>query len=142
MKPYCQNHNNFIESLLPNSSTPECMSTHGLDEYTFIHLLLGSGSKVYFPETKFHKLLAGHLFWEYLETRKDFRDLLFNGKELINGSSKEYNGDSIMNFLTDNLAFYGGYKLQKKLNLTKREFIMIFLLSNLAASKISLFRFG
>lgn len=142
MKSYCQNHNNFFESLLPNSSTPECMSTHGLDEFTFIHLLSGTGSKIYFPETKFYKLLASHLFWEYLETRQDFRDLLFNGKELINGSSKEYNGDSFMNFLTDNIAFYGGYKLQKKINLTKREFIMIFLLSNLAASKISLFRFG
>ena len=47
-----------------------------------------------------------------------------------------------MNFLTDNIAFYVGYKLQKKLDLNKREFIMIFLLSNYLANRISFYRFG
>lgn len=142
MKFYCQNHNNFIESLLPNSSTPECLSTHGLDEYTFVHLLLGTGSKVYFPETKFYKLLAGHLFWEYLETRQDFRDLLFNNNKIANGSNIEYLGDSLMNFFTDNISFYAGYKIQKKLDLNKRDFTIIFILSNFLANRISFYRFS
>ena len=142
MKFYCPNHNNFITSLLPNSSTPECLSHHGLDEYTFIHLLTGVGSNVFFPKTKLKILLAGHLFWEYLETRKDFRDLIFNGKKFINGSSKEYGGDSFMNFMTDNLAFYGGYELQKKLNLDSKEFLVIFLASAYLAGRSSLKRFG
>lgn len=142
MRLFCQNHNNFIKSLLPNSSTPECLSTHGIDEYTFIHLLLGIGSVVYFPKTKFYKLLAFHLIWEYLETRQDFRDFLFNNNKIANGSNNEYLGDSFMNFFTDNVSFYTGYEIQKRINLNKRDFTIIFIISNILANRISLYRFG
>ena len=142
MKFTCKTHTTLLECILPNSSTPNCLSTHGLDEYSFLHLLVGTGANVYFPKTKFNKLLLGHLFWEYLETRKDFRNLLFNGQVETNGSTIKYEGDSFVNFFTDNLAFYLGHKLQKKINLDKKEFILIFILSNYLASKSSLYRFG
>ena len=141
MKLFCQNHNNLIQGLLPNSSTPQCFSTHGLDEFTLLHLLSGTASNVFFPNQKFIKLFAIHVLWEYLETREDFRKFFFK-TDLLNGSTMEYHGDSLLNFITDNLAFYVGYELQKKLNLDKKEIAVVYLLSFYLTGKLSLYRFG
>ena len=105
MKLLCQYHNNFIESLLPNSSTPQCFSTHGLDEFKLLHLIF------FFLNQKFIKLLVAHVLWEYLEITNFFK-VNVSKLAILNGSTNEYNGDSFLNFLTDNLAFYVGYELE------------------------------
>lgn len=142
MKFKCENHS-FIESLFPNSSYPECFSSHFIDEYTFIHFLSGIGSKIYFKNTNFNKLLASHLFWEYLETNEWFRNLIFSTEQLNGSSTIKYEGDSFINFLSDNIVFYLGYSYMKKnKKIKKTHFLLGFIFSNFLASIISQNRFG
>jgi len=149
MKFKCINHT-FTKSLFPNSSTQECFSTHGIDEYTFSHLFAGIGVKIIFPDIKNYTIVAIPIVWEYIET-KDFIKKIFNigsgiGSDILRGSKKDYNGDSIINSISDILFFIIGYNYSNKKKLhkkySKEKTILWYIIISIICGIVSLKRFN
>lgn len=140
MKLFCENHEKLPEAFLPNSSTKECFSTHGLDEFTLLHFISGLIGKKVFPNKKIYLPLSMHLLWEYLETTEVGKKI-FSDNLIINGSRIKYEGDSYMNSTVDNIAFTLGYYLQKKIDLSKKDLTLIYIISYLLVYRSSNKRF-
>jgi hypothetical protein len=136
----CIRHKNLMEAFFPNNSSLHCFSTHGLDEYTFLHLLVGVGAKILFPKISIIILLAMHIFWEYFETTSIMKNV-FRSNKFLNGGTSTYYGDSIINSATDNIAFLIGIFLQKSLQWNIKQFLVVFIISNFIVMYFSSKRF-
>jgi hypothetical protein len=109
MRLKCENHN-IIKSILPSASTKKCMSSHVLDEYSISHIHWGIGSKICFPNKSTKKIMLGHFVWEFVENTSVSKKIINYGIKLgnnvFNTSSSEYEGDSIINSMSDNIFLF------------------------------------
>jgi len=133
MKLLCENHKNLVDTILPNFSTKECHSMHGLDEYSSNHLLFGCIMREFYNKKNITYPLLIHLLWEYGESLDFTKKIINKIYTYINLDRHLYKGDSLVNFTSDNILFIAGYYLQDKIKINRKALSQLFIADLLKA---------